>query len=64
MELTSRELDVLRLAAEGCTRLMTAQRLGISQNTVATHRAGILEKMKAVNITHAIAIAYWLGILR
>lgn len=57
MELTSRELDVLRLAAEGCSQEITGQRLFISENTVRTHRRRILKKLGAINMTHAVAIA-------
>lgn len=35
--LTGREADVLRLIARGCTYEQTAERLGVSAHTVATH---------------------------
>lgn len=37
MTLTDREIDVLRLAAEGLTRKEIAYRLGISFDTTKTH---------------------------
>ncbi|MBA7670695.1 hypothetical protein ES703_78841 [subsurface metagenome] len=63
MELTSRELDVLRLAAEGCSMEITGQRLFISLNTVREHRKKTLKKLGAINMTHAVAIAFRRGIL-
>ena len=35
--LTAREIDVVRLLAEGCTYGRVAQRLGISEHTVCSH---------------------------
>jgi DNA-binding NarL/FixJ family response regulator len=43
--LTSRELEVLRLAADGLTNRQIGRRLGISENTVKNHIRNILEKL-------------------
>jgi two-component system response regulator NreC len=43
--LTPREIEVLRLIAQGHTNRQTAQVLGISVRTVETHRANILSKL-------------------
>jgi len=63
MKLTLRELDVLRLAAEGCSTEIIGQRLFISENTVKRHRYGIFKKLGAINMTQAVAIAFRRGIL-
>jgi DNA-binding CsgD family transcriptional regulator len=58
--LTPRESDVLRLIARGCTYEQTADRLGVSLHTVATHiknayrklgvRSGAAAVMRAVEL--------------
>lgn len=45
--LTQRELDVLRLVVRGQTNKEIAQALEISVKTVETHRARVMEKMRA-----------------
>lgn len=52
--LTERELEVLRLVAEGLTNQQIADRLVISIKTVQAHRANIMEKLQlhdAVELT-------------
>jgi two-component system NarL family response regulator len=43
--LTDRELEVLKLAADGLTNRQIGRRLGISENTVKNHIRNILEKL-------------------
>lgn len=43
--LSQRETDVLRLVASGCINKEIAERLGISINTVLTHRKNITAKL-------------------
>ena len=43
---TSREMDVLKLAAEGMTNAAIAERLFLSPRTVETHIANLLAKTK------------------
>ncbi len=43
--LTSREREVLHLAAEGLTNEEIATRLGISSETVETHRFDVMNKL-------------------
>ncbi len=56
--LTEREMEILRLIAEGLTGNEIAERLCISRKTVVTHRANIMEKLGVHNtaelIRHAI----------
>ena len=43
--LTAREIDVVRLLAKGCTYGRVAQRLGISEHTVASHIKNLYRKL-------------------
>lgn len=61
--LTSREVEVLKLLANGCTSQEIAQHLFIEVNTVETHRKNLLSKFKAKNVAELIKKAtklYWL----
>lgn len=46
MELTGRELEVLRLVAEGNGNKQTAEKLGISIKTVEKHRQSVMNKLQ------------------
>ncbi|MGI5207605.1 response regulator transcription factor [Spirillospora sp. CA-108201] len=61
--LTGRELDVLRLLADGRTNQQIATDLFVSANTVATHVTRILTKLGAASRTRAAAKARASGIL-
>lgn len=56
-ELTERELDVLRLLAQGFTNQTIAEKLFVSITTVKTHLRNINLKLGAHNRTEAISIA-------
>lgn len=56
-ELTSRELDVLRLLADGLSNQIIADKLFVSVTTVRTHLRNINLKLDARSRTEAIAIA-------
>lgn len=43
--LTDREQEILQLIAEGNTNAQVAEKLGISQRTVETHRANLMDKL-------------------
>ncbi len=55
--LTARELQVLRLVADGATNPMIAERLRIARPTVARHVASILAKLGTANRTEAAGLA-------
>lgn len=62
--LTVRELDVLKLVAQGKQREEIATTLGIGAESVKTHLKGIMTKLNCPNATGAVSRAYELGILR
>jgi DNA-binding NarL/FixJ family response regulator len=61
--LTEREIDVLRLVAEGLSNKAVAQALSISENTVKYHMRNILQKLGAQNRTEAVTHAIRTGLL-
>jgi DNA-binding NarL/FixJ family response regulator len=61
--LTPRELDVLRLIAEGNSNKEIADRLAMSQDTVKGHVKSILTKLGANDRTHAVTIGLKRGII-
>lgn len=62
-QLTPRELEVLRLLAEGLPNKSIAQRLGISEHTVKFHVNAILTKLDAQSRTEAVSRATRLGLI-
>lgn len=63
-ELSERELDVLRLVAQGMSNREIADALGLSEHTVKTHLANILEKLHLRSRAHAAAYAVQAGLVR
>ncbi|UVF20888.1 response regulator transcription factor [Microvirga terrae] len=61
--LTARELEVLRLLAEGASNKLIARRLGISFHTAKFHVASIAAKLDATGRTDAVAQAVRLGLI-
>ena len=62
--LTARELEVLRLVAEGLQNKETAARLFITERTVKFHVSSILGKLGAGNRTEAVANAAQRGLVQ
>jgi DNA-binding NarL/FixJ family response regulator len=56
--LTSRELDILRLLAQGLSNRQIGRSLFISEHTTANHVRSILRKTGSANRTEAAAYAY------
>jgi DNA-binding NarL/FixJ family response regulator len=56
-KLSARELDVLRLAANGNSNRVIGAALNISEPTVKTHMSAILVKLGASDRTHAVTLA-------
>jgi len=62
-DLTSREIEVLRLIAAGNANKEIAGRLSIAEDTVKSHVAKILAKLHANDRTHAVTTAVKRGFL-
>jgi len=61
--LLSREVDVLRLLAEGMDTLEVASRLNYSERTVRNIIHGVLTRLQLRNRVHAVAYAYRNGVI-
>jgi DNA-binding NarL/FixJ family response regulator len=55
-KLSPRQLEVLELAGNGMSVKETSAKLGITESTVESHRAKILERLNAHNMAHAVHI--------
>ncbi len=62
-ELSSREMDVVRLVAFGNANKEIASKLSIAETTVKSHIRSILSKLSARDRTHAVTIGLKRGIL-
>lgn len=62
--LTEREVDILRLVAQGLSNQEIADRLVISERTVRTHISHILDKLHLANRTQAALYALRQGLAR
>jgi DNA-binding NarL/FixJ family response regulator len=60
---TPRELEVLGLIGEGHRNKQIADRLSISETTVSFHIKNVVEKLRANDRAHAVAIAIRRGLL-
>ncbi|MCD8738975.1 response regulator transcription factor [Mucilaginibacter roseus] len=61
--LSTRELEVLQLMAQGLSNQQIADQLYVSLNTVKTHSSKVLEKLEAGRRTQAVDKARKLGIV-
>jgi NarL family two-component system response regulator LiaR len=62
-ELTQREMDVLKLIANGLSNNQIAEKLVISENTVKGHVSNILSKLHLLDRTQAAVYAWQKGII-
>jgi two-component system, NarL family, response regulator YdfI len=62
-DLTPREIEVLRMLAEGLGNREMASRLGISDHTVKFHISSILDKLGAATRTEAVTMGIRMGII-
>jgi len=63
-ELTERELDVLKLIANGMTNSQIAEKLVISENTVKGHVSNILSKLHVADRTQVAVYAWQRGLVQ
>ena len=61
--LTPRELEVLRMLAEGLGNRQMAAHLGISDHTVKFHISSILDKLGAASRTEAVTMGIRMGLI-
>ena len=61
--LTAREIDVLRLIAQGNANKLIADHLAVTEDTVKAHVRSILSKLGANDRTHAVTIGLRRGII-
>jgi NarL family two-component system response regulator YdfI len=62
-ELTHREIEVLRMLAQGLGNKQMAARLGISEHTVKFHVSSILAKLGASSRTEAVTLGIRTGLI-
>jgi two-component system, NarL family, response regulator NreC len=62
-QLTTREREILQLAAQGCTNTEIANRLFISPRTVETHRTNLMRKLELHNHSQLIQFAIQHGVI-
>jgi len=62
-QLSSREIEVLRLIGEGNANKQIADKLSIGETTVKNHISNILSKLGANDRAHAVTIALQRGII-
>jgi DNA-binding CsgD family transcriptional regulator len=62
--LTDRELEVLRFMADDVTLERTAQWLGVSPDTIRTHRQNVYRKLRVHSSGAAVAEGFRAGVLR
>ncbi|MBC7390225.1 MAG: response regulator transcription factor [Opitutaceae bacterium] len=63
MNISARELEVLKLVADGLSNKMIADKLDISMRTVETHRLNMLKKLQVSNAAELIKKAITMGLL-
>ena len=63
VQLTSREAQVLRLIARGCTYAQAARQLGMSAHTAATHAKNLYRKLDVHSAAAAVMRAVELRLI-
>ena len=63
-KLTSKEKAILQLIAEGDKRDVVAEKVLLGESSVRRYMLKIMDKLKAKNKTHAVAIAIRKGVIQ
>lgn len=61
--ITKRELEILRLIAQGMSNREIAEKLFVSENTVKTHSSRLFDKLSAKRRTQAVQIGKEMGLI-
>jgi len=64
INLTKREIEIIKLIADGLTSQQMADRLFISPRTVETHRANLMKKMNVKNAVELVKKAHQLNLIQ
>jgi RNA polymerase sigma factor (sigma-70 family) len=62
-QLTERELEIIRLIAEGLSNKEIGEKLFISHRTVDTHRTNLMSKIEVHNVAGIVKFAITNGLL-
>lgn len=62
--LSSREVEIMQMLAEGLSAREIGERLLISSRTVETHKANIMRKLNVKKATHLVKIAFDRGLVK
>jgi len=63
-KLSPRELELVRMFADGKSEKSAAQQLGIALTTVKGHSRNLRAKLGAANTVHAVAKSFRAGVLQ
>lgn len=63
-EISERELEVLKLIADGYTNVEIADKIFLSKRTIEGHRQSLIEKAKVKNTAELVKVAFQSGILK
>jgi two-component system, NarL family, response regulator LiaR len=63
LHITRRELEILRLIAQGLSNREIAEKLFVSENTVKTHSSRVFDKLGARRRTQAVQLGKEFGLL-
>ncbi|MFU1859543.1 response regulator [Sphingobacterium sp. NGMCC 1.201703] len=63
-DISERELEVLKLIADGFTNVEIADKIFLSKRTIEGHRQSLIEKMNVKNTAELVKVAFQAGILK